>query len=451
MFEGKKMPGITDFTLLIIGALFMINPMIAFVDVIPDLFGCAIIAYALHRLSSVSPELEDAEKYFKYMILASAGRILILFANPGFDDVMLLTLAMVFGVIDVGIMLAGMPAFYEGLAYLNVRYGGKAQEMPEFKIVGIAFIGARGFLSMLPYIESLMIKEETEDSISAAVEEAANGGYAVILMLVNVVATLIFAAFWITMLVTYLRAFTKDKEFCQRVYDAYEEKNHKEPEFFLRRTLLFALKILMWSAVFLFDLLGDGKNVIPDVIFAAGVIWVAYILRKRFENMKPIMISGAVYGVLSIVNHIVYNDFMAARFFARFDLVLMRYASEYYIAIAVSVVETIALIFLAYYLRRAFMPMVETHSVPIVPKEFIRSARNNEIYVQNSHKLLNAYTALLITVAVSGTGLTALLLPFPEYHLIHTAFNIAFFVLSLILTSRMEKGILARYERISDI
>ena len=111
MFEEKRVPKVTDFTLILIGALFMVNPMIAFVDVIPDLFGCAIIVYALHRLSSVSPELEEAEKYFKYMILASAGRILILFANPGFDDVMLLTMAMVFGVIDVGIMLAGMPAF----------------------------------------------------------------------------------------------------------------------------------------------------------------------------------------------------------------------------------------------------------------------------------------------------------------------------------------------------
>ncbi|MBQ9691883.1 MAG: hypothetical protein IJV70_01845 [Clostridia bacterium] len=451
MFEERKMPRVTDFTLLIIGALFMINPMIAFVDVIPDFFGCALIVYALHRLSSVSPELEEAEKYFKYMIFASAGRVLILFANPGFDDVMLLTMAMVFGVIDVGIMLAGMPVFYEGLAYLNVRYGGKAQEMPEFKIVGIAFIGARGFLSMLPYIESLMIEEQTDESISAAVDELATGSYTLLLMLVNVVVTLIFAAFWIVMLWTYLRAFIKDREFCERVYAAYEEKNHKEPEFFLRRTLLFAVKILMWSAPFLFDLLGDGKNVIPDVIFAVGAVWAAWILRKRFEDMKPVMISGAVYGVLSVVNFFVYNGFMQKRFFARFDMVLIRFASEYYVAIAFSVIETVALIVFAYYLRRVFMPMVETHSVQIVPREFVRSARNNEIYVQNSHKLLNAYTALLVTVAVSGTGLTALLLPFPEYHLIHTAFNIAFFVVSLVLTSRMEKGILARYERASDV
>ena len=69
MFEERKMPRVTDFTLIIIGAFFMINPMIAFIDVIPDFIGCALIVYALHRLSSVSPELEEAEKYFKYFII----------------------------------------------------------------------------------------------------------------------------------------------------------------------------------------------------------------------------------------------------------------------------------------------------------------------------------------------------------------------------------------------
>ena len=351
--------------------------MIAFVDVIPDFFGCALIVYALHRLSSVSPELENAEVYFKYMIFSALGRFLLLFAIPNMDETMMLSMALVFGVIEVGIMLMGMPALYDGLAYLNVRYSGKAQEMPELKIVGIAFIGARGFLSMLPYIESLMIKEETEDSISAAVDELATGSYTLLLTLVNVVVTLIFAIFWIAMMIYYLRNFIKDKEFCQRVYDAYDEKNHKEPEFFLRRTLLFALKLLMWSAPFLFDLLGDGKNVIPDVIFAAGAVWAAWLLRKRFDGMKPVMISGIVYGVVSIVNLLVYNNFMKERFYARFDMVLIRFAGEYYLAIAVAAVETVALIVFAYYLRRVFMPMVETHSVQIVPKEFIRSALNN--------------------------------------------------------------------------
>ena len=451
MFEERKMPRISDFKLLIIGAFFMINPMIAFVDVIPDFFGCARIVYALHRLSSVSPELENAGVYFKYMIFSALGRFLLLFAIPNMDETMMLSMALVFGVIEVGIMLMGMPALYDGLAYLNVRYGGKAQEMPELKIVGIAFIGARGFLSMLPYIESLMIKEETEDSISAAVDELATGSYTLLLTLVNVVVTLIFAIFWIAMMIYYLRNLIKDKEFCERVYDAYNEKNYKEPEFFLRRTLLFALKLLMWSAPFLFDLLGDGKNVIPDVIFAAGAVWAAWLLRKRFDDMKPVMISGIVYGVISVVNLLVYNNFMKERFYARFDMVLIRFAGEYYLAIAVAAVETIALIVFAYYLRRVFMPMVETHSVQIVPKEFIRSALNNEKFVQVSHRLLNAYTAILVAVAVSGTGLTALLLPFPEYHLIHTALNISFFVLSIILTSRMEKGILVRYERPSDV
>jgi len=406
MLEQKNTPKISDFALIIIGAFFMINPMIAFIDVIPDFFGCALIIYALHRLSSISPELEEAEKYFKYMLLSSVGRVLMLFFNSGIDETMMLSLALIFGVIEVGIIIAAIPAFYEGLAYLTVRYSGKAKEMPELKIVSIAFFAARGFLSMLPYIEALMI-EAPDDVINSMQTEPATGNYTALLTLVNVVVTLIIAAFWMTMLINYVGTCAKDKEFCERVYEAYNEKNRKEPEFFLRRTLLFALKLLMWSPIFLFDLIGNGQNIIPDVLFAAAAVWAAWLLKKYFDDMKPVMISGAAYGVLSIVNFFIYNNFMQKRFFARFDMVLVRFLNEYIVAIVFSALETIALIVFIWQLRKVFTPMVETHSVQIVPKEFVRSARENEQFAVVSHRILNAYTALGIIVAVSGTALAA--------------------------------------------
>jgi hypothetical protein len=253
------------------------------------------------------------------------------------------------------------------------------------------------------------------------------------------------------MLINYVGTCAKDKEFCERVYEAYNEKNRKEPEFFLRRTLLFALKLLMWCAIFLYDLIGNGQNIIPDVLFAAGAVWAAWLLWKHFDNIKPVMISGIVYGALSIVNFFVYNNFMQKRFFARFDMVLVRFLNEYIFAIVFSAIETIALIIFIYHLRKLFIPMVETHSMQIVPKEFVRSARENERFAIVSRRLLNAYTALGMIAAVSGTALTAFLLPLPEYRLLHTALNVAFFVVSLVLTARMEKGILTRYERASDI
>lgn len=446
--EKRTVPRINDFMLIMIGFLFMLNPMIAYIDIIPDLFGCGLIIYALRRLSSVSPELEEAVNYFKYMLFASLGRIIILFANPGYDDTIKLTFSLIFAVIEFGIMMMAFPLLYDGLAYLNVRYEGNAQEVPEFKVAGSLFFAIRGFFSLVPHLQSIMT-DNSGDILSST--ETVMENHSGILMLVNIVITLIFAIFFISITFSYLLKFAKDKEYLLRVYTAYNEKNRKEPEFFIRRDLVLVSAILCYGAFFTIDFLGDGKNYLPDLLFSCAVIWAAYVLRKYLHNVRPVIICAAIHAVFSAINFSVYNKFMEKRFFARFDMVLTTFVNEYYVALIFSAAETVALIVLALQLKKLIVPVITEHTVQTIPKEFVRTAKNNEKELRFSLKLTTVYVIALIVTAISGTGLTALLLPFPEYWMIHALICVIFAVISLNLTSRIKNGVLRKYERPSDI
>ena len=99
-----------DLMLIIVGMAFMLNPMIAILDIFPDFIGCILILIGLNRISSISPELDDARPYFRYMMYASLARTLIFFASGTFDDVMRLSVTLIFGVIELGLAVMANPA-----------------------------------------------------------------------------------------------------------------------------------------------------------------------------------------------------------------------------------------------------------------------------------------------------------------------------------------------------
>ena len=56
-----------EFTLITVGLLFFMNPLVAIVDIFPDFIGCILILLGINRLRAVSPELDDAVSVIKYM------------------------------------------------------------------------------------------------------------------------------------------------------------------------------------------------------------------------------------------------------------------------------------------------------------------------------------------------------------------------------------------------
>ena len=66
--ESLKGKGFMEFALITAGLLFLMNPLIAIVDIFPDFIGCILILLGINRLRAVSPELDDAVPIIKYMI-----------------------------------------------------------------------------------------------------------------------------------------------------------------------------------------------------------------------------------------------------------------------------------------------------------------------------------------------------------------------------------------------
>ena len=441
-----------EFLLMIIGLCFFANPMIALLDILPDFIGCLLIMLALSKFTSVSGDLENAYNYFKYMAFVSVARIVLFIMNPGFDDIMLLTMTLAFGVIEFVCAFLAVPSLYDGLSQMSIKYGEGTREMPEFRPICLAFFGVRAFGAILPHITSILTGGDDELITNEAM---ATASYTALLTLVNIVLTVIVAVFFIIAVVTFIGRVARDKAMRTAIYSEIEDKNSKDPEFFIRRQLERALKLLGISFIFLIDIFGDGINYIPDLFFGLLAMWAIFKMRGQLENTKGMLISGGVYTVFATVNYFVYNDFMERRFFVQFTRIITEHIGDYIFAVAFSLIETVALIVFISKLAKHLKPIAVEYSIPEVPKEFARLSSELEETSMLQLRALKRLRLFGMLIALLGTALTAVLhltayydIP---YWMIHTGINALFFIYAYVLCYRFRQGVLKRYERPSDV
>ena len=440
-----------ELKLIIVGIAFMLNPMISVLDVLPDFIGALAVFYALTRLSSVSPELDTARPYFKYMAYVSVIRTVCFFASGSFDDVMRLSVTLIFAVVEFGLAVMAFPALYDGIAYLNIRYSGNVKETPEIKFVGMLFFGVRGFMSVLPQLGAVL--NMSGDDIITSTDQLKNtwSAYTGLLMLVNIVITLICAVFFMTLVVGYIGKLSREKEFSESIKAAYVQKKLDDPEFFTRRTIIFFCAVMSAAGIFLLDVMGDGVNIIPDFVFGATSVFAVCVGAKYLSDAKRTLISGSVYTLLSVAGFFVFNWFMKRRFYAPFRMIVTKFVWEYVILIAVALLEAVLLAVYAKYLLNAMMRMIDEHSVREAPEGFIRTAEEN-VRLQKSLKIkLAVYVSALSVTSLSTLLLNILLIPVPLYRIIHSAVNIAFVFISVMFFSALSAAVKRRYERVTDI
>ncbi len=440
-----------ELKLIIVGIAFMLNPMISVLDVLPDFIGCVTVFYALTRLSSVSPELDTARPYFKYMAYVSVIRTVCFFASGSFDDVMRLSVTLIFAVIEFGLAVMAFPALYDGIAYLNIRYSGNAKDAPEIKFVSMLFFGVRGFMSVLPQLGAVLNMSGDDIITSGDQLKSTWSAYTGLLTVVNVVITLICAVFFMALVVGYIGRLSIKKEFCESVREAYVKKKLDDPEFFIRRTVMFFCAVMSAAGIFLLDVIGDGINVIPDFVFGAASVFAVYVCARYLSDAKKTFISGSVYTALSVAGFFVFNWFMKKRFYAPFRLIITRFVWEYVLIIAVALLEAAALAFYARCLFKAMTRIIDEHSVREAPKGFIRTAEENARLRKSLKLKLTVYVVALAVTALSTLLLNILLLPVPLYRIIHSAVNIAFVFISVMFFSALSGAVKRKYERVTDI
>lgn len=314
--EGRRVGGkYFGIGLIAIAPVFLFNPELVFIDVLPDAVGYLLILLGLRFLRDLCPHTEEARLRFRNMFVISLFRIVatfVVFATNQYErPTLILLLTFAFGVLDFIWAISAWTSLFEGFVYLAGTRGGsvplkttkKGRSLTDsIRHLTAFFIGFKAVFTVLP--EFSVMSEQIYD------DKAMDWYHFVNLFRgAAFIAVLIAGIVWLVRTLKYFSALKKDVEFIEGTKTKYETEVMSHSGLFVRRGIALGFTFMCIAAILTVDFKLDYVNLIPGILpaFFFGATFVAF--KKYYPGWRRGLAASGVYGAVSVAGWIVENNF----------------------------------------------------------------------------------------------------------------------------------------------
>lgn len=436
------------FAYLIAGMVFLFNPNVNIVDVLPDAIGYILIIYGLKKLADFYPMLAESRKIFKTLLFVETVKIVVMFITYLFitDKGFLLVFTFVFSFFEILYMTGAFSRFFDSMLYLGTRHDGTAvfKKASEIKTLTMVFIIARAVLPVLPELTFLSSTAEDDGYVNNYVEPVDYSEFKGIFTAAAVLLLIIIGIIWLVMIVKYLSAIRKDSIFIRNLQAYYNEVILPDTDMFIRRRLTFAYSLFLISMLLVFNLYSDGINFIPNFLCGAIFIIGCCALYKYskliiFGVIPAVGLIGTDLASWLIINSLkryyTYNKRLSGDALIRYNA-----ACVLSIAAAICLAAMIAILFIASWkMINEHTPIRSVSDADSVTKEKNRRIK----FILRFRAII--FMLLSLAVAASGSVQIFCLYSVDSYMLIHLLITIVWFISAFSFISRLKEQILVRY------
>ena len=355
---------------IVLALLFLANPNIHIIDILPDFVGYIIIVRALRYASERAPYFAEARSDFKKLALLSLFKLPSLLiqtqirsTNLGDNDILAL-FAFSFGVVEIVWTVNAVRHLFDAFYYLGQRSEAKAvlSENPEsLRSFAIFFAILKCTAYALP--ELFLLTKGVDSGNAHTVFNVARLYPYFVVIFVPVV--LIFGIITAKKFIRYLEAISEGGAFTtalDSLVGDQEREQLKKRE--VVSNMRSALMLIAIATIFTLELRFDnlnGVNLFPRVIF--GVLLVAAVLRliTHIGKTRKAAIPFIAYSLVALASFIVETMFLTSTGYSELtdntDAKL-----EYLPTIIGYLVEFIALIVIMIFLSRMLIRFAYLHT-----------------------------------------------------------------------------------------
>ena len=329
--------------LLIIGLLFMANPVIRVIDVLPDAIGCFLICLSLMKPSCYVGRLDKAKNMFFRLGLVECAKLLsIVIQVKSADNTMPLMLATVFGIIEIIMFIPAAVNLFDGIPDATnghfspaTKRSVKAGSFAAAKVYVIIFYVIRVIMTVLPELTEL----EMFDHYGAVSQgERSLSSFKPMLYIVTAaIVTLLALAYVIIVLVLFIRL-KRDRVFTKTLDDRYANEILPKKTYLVSKRMNMAMILMIAAAVSSTSLIFDNINITVSAVAAMFVIVSAITVskydRKAIAVIAPALASG-VLSVFVIIRMIRFYDDYGFTFIGKHEVA----TAAYYFNVALATAE----------------------------------------------------------------------------------------------------------------
>lgn len=271
------------------GLIFLMNPCINIVDILPDFIGCIIIFRALLKLSLVDARIETARKSIQIFGWISAIKFILTFAMPFLHDNAaqkdsnILLATFIFAAAEGFLMLSFVNGFYGGLGYLANRYAGDKiiSEASPSRIYMTLFFIIKNILVMIPEAFTIfhpdMVNEFEADHFSNLKQFTFMKNVAVLTCFVLMTVYFFYTLFYAK---KFFKLCDSNRAFNADINALYERDYKSDEKLWIKMRGKTVLTLLKFSVFFLTDIYIDKINFIPTFIFFIFAAFIFIYLKK---------------------------------------------------------------------------------------------------------------------------------------------------------------------------
>lgn len=297
--------------LMALASVFIFNPNVGVLDVLPDFFGYIILSVALLKVSMLCEGLSDARRALEKMIIIDGGKLLsvvwIFGVNSTNDRTSSVLLwSFVFAVLE---MIFALPAFmkmFDGLSELgnfhentaihSSKQKGGASYTDRIKRFTAIFLILKAGMTVLPELTALGTSVYSEGYALSNLYR-----YIGVIRGICMIPVILVGIVWLTKTVGYFLRIKADKALHNSLSKAYCERIAPRQGLFTIRNVRAATWFMIAASVLTLDIKLEGINIMPDVLVLVFLaISLVYFCKTTRLSVKLPVVMMALFGAAAI-------------------------------------------------------------------------------------------------------------------------------------------------------
>lgn len=288
--------------LIIVGTIFLLNPNINIVDILPDFIGYIFIYRGLYRLADIDDRMYSAKKKAQWLLIVSLVKTGFILALPTSSDSDVLLFTFCFAVIELLLCIPLFSEIFGGANYLCSRYDNeKALKCEsEAKFFTTLFIILKNTLPLIP--ELFALNDGSEFNYDYYQNMRNTETLKRICIIGAFVLVLSCAIFMGMKFISYLNTLRNDREFISKLEVFYRDNVLSDTAMWARRYQNFILTMFATGIMFFNNFYLDTVPILPDSVgYIFFIVGALYLSRLGVNGFSTALFSiiGAAANALS--------------------------------------------------------------------------------------------------------------------------------------------------------
>lgn len=343
----------------ILAAIFLFNPIVSTIDILPDFIGYFFLMRAFIKASYIYDVAYDVYKNIRYMFIITLIKFCSIVVVQSTDETMQLVLSFAFCALECVFGIFMFTKLFDSLAYIVLRTDNENGELKVEKIkrFSIAFLIIKLLMAFLPDLTLLSFENLESNKLPLS-------HFRYLFIGLSVIIALIVGVVWLIKFIVFSKRIVT-KGLNSSVDGVFKEQMTGRPGLLLSKNFIFAIFMIAIGAFFVIDFNINSKNILPDFIFSALTV-VAFIFLIIKKRIKFNFLTSLT--LLSSVLHIVFSAlafFLSRSFFENHSILsvisIPQAESEYFKIEIFTVLESLLLFVFVVSLILMFKSISENH------------------------------------------------------------------------------------------